>query len=982
MKLSPVIHPDNDTLLQFVSDELSEQLSSDISHHIDECPTCQEQLEAIVDGGYIGKALKSTESNSLLFGNDDHLMIIEKIASGGMGVVYRGFDSELKREVAIKVAIDGDQQSRQFRFYREAQISSQLQHPGIAPVYRIGRLKNGNQFIAMKLVVGQTLKQKIASGDVGEDQSQRNKLIEVFQQVCQTIAYSHSRGIMHRDLKPENIMVGAFGEVQVMDWGLAKSIGQPETNDVFDESFNETKSAYETRHGSVIGTPAYMPPEQALGQLVDQRADVFALGAILCEIMTGKPPFAEATVTRAIAKASGADLGPTFSALTKCDAEPEFVELAKACLAQAPEDRPENAKVLNDRLKAIFARKADRLREMELNQARADERLVAEQRRRRQFYWSAAMIGAVLLFTGVATLLFVAERNARQSEKLSRELEVKQQEISNERKLGLIIGRTLEHCNAAVAADDVKAIEQWKLATAEFEHVEDLAEGIGNNQLRQDVEDLKRRISDGSQQTAFRVEQRRMAAQLTQAVGFVERRIKSPDVWAKDGVDSTALQRIESAFKSLGVKRLCDVAEGVEKLKIIDDRQQLLRATMLWQRQYLGFANAQNDADFLETQEWFWEFWNMLDANVFRQRQREFLAAKNIDEQHCWELLSIAEDPSALESPINCYLMVACLKHAGLSENQRQFLTQAHLAFPDDLEINWLLSKVYEQRKFGPTGARTGLRHMLVCFAAQPNNVGVLTKLAEFYYRLNELNLAKEIADRLEQLAPNQATTHSILSGIHSAHHESLQDCDKAIAYAKKAIELNPKLADPYFNLSRSYQRYSEFEAALDAVDQLASVDPTNHHVHHRRGLVYQQAERHEEALESGLKALEAFPDAIYLLTFVAKSYRLCDMSEKAIPIYDSVIERAPLQWNYHILRAETLLELNRFEEAQDRLEQVWQCRTRYPSIWILMTEALAGQGDHEAAVKEARKMVEAIPGNKDAILQLEKIQVAAEVAN
>ena len=236
------------------------------------------------------------------------------IARGGMGAIIKGRDTDLGRDLAIKVLLDEHKAKPEVirRFVEEAQIGGQLQHPGIAPVYELSQFADKRPFFSMKLVKGQTLSKLLAERqDPSED---RSRFIGIFEQVCQTMAYAHSRGVIHRDLKPANIMVGAFGEVQVMDWGLAKVLP---VGGVADEQHAHTKHketsiiqtlrngvgsdspavagtvGSQTQMGSVMGTPAYMPPEQALGEIdnLDERADVFGLGAILCEILTGKPPY-------------------------------------------------------------------------------------------------------------------------------------------------------------------------------------------------------------------------------------------------------------------------------------------------------------------------------------------------------------------------------------------------------------------------------------------------------------------------------------------------------------------------------------------------------------------------------------------------------------------------------------------------------------------------------------------------------------------
>jgi hypothetical protein len=241
--------------------------------------------------------------------SDSRYQLRGEIARGGMGAILKGRDTDLGRDIALKVLLDvhKDKPDVNQRFIEEARIGGQLQHPGIVPVYELGRFADGRPFISMKLVKGQTLSSLLA--ERADPAAERARFLGIFQQLCQTLAYAHSRGVIHRDLKPSNIMVGAFGEVQVMDWGLAKVL---EAGGVADETKSLRQQQDETvirtlrqepgstpvvgSHtvaGAVMGTPAYMAPEQALAEVdrLDERADVFGLGAILCEVLTGKPPY-------------------------------------------------------------------------------------------------------------------------------------------------------------------------------------------------------------------------------------------------------------------------------------------------------------------------------------------------------------------------------------------------------------------------------------------------------------------------------------------------------------------------------------------------------------------------------------------------------------------------------------------------------------------------------------------------------------------
>jgi serine/threonine protein kinase len=209
----------------------------------------------------------------------DRYDLREPIGRGGMGVVFRAVDRELEREVAVKV-LHAHAPGAAARLLQEARILGQLEHPGILPVHDIATLPDGRVFYVMKLVRGQRLDQHLAAERPLPD------LLGIFDRLCDAVAFAHAYGVIHRDLKPENIMIGAFGEVLVLDWGVAKVRGilLPE-------------------HGAVVGTPGYMAPEQEAGRTdVDERADVHALGGLLAFLLCGKPTTeGRAEIPRALA---------------------------------------------------------------------------------------------------------------------------------------------------------------------------------------------------------------------------------------------------------------------------------------------------------------------------------------------------------------------------------------------------------------------------------------------------------------------------------------------------------------------------------------------------------------------------------------------------------------------------------------------------------------------------------------------------------
>ena len=228
-----------------------------------------------------------------------------EIGRGATGTVLRGTDVKLRREVALKVTAlpRGELPTALYaRFVEEAQITAQLEHPNVVPIHDFGVDPKGHAYFSMKLVRGQSLRSildKRAAGDPATmSEFGLRRLLDVFLQVCQAMEYAHARGVVHRDLKPANIMVGDFGEVLVMDWGIAKLVGcaerpapRPEDARQSVSSVRAEGDALATQHGMVLGTPAYMSPEQARGDEVNERSDLYSLGVILYEILCGRVPF-------------------------------------------------------------------------------------------------------------------------------------------------------------------------------------------------------------------------------------------------------------------------------------------------------------------------------------------------------------------------------------------------------------------------------------------------------------------------------------------------------------------------------------------------------------------------------------------------------------------------------------------------------------------------------------------------------------------
>ncbi len=301
------------------------------------------------------------------------------IGKGGMGEVRDCHDVRLNRHIALKTATTRNKLELE-RFVREAQVQGQLEHPSIVPVYELGVGADGAPYFAMKRVRGDSLFDvltRLASGDPdAKARYPRRKLLQAFQSVCQAVDYAHVNGWIHRDLKPANIMIGDFGEVYVLDWGLARRV------DAKDEETAGGTLALQpiglTTPGSLMGTPGYMSPEQVLGQPADKRSDVYALGAILFEVLTQQMLAKGSTTMELLLNTrDGCDARARMRA-PSADVPPELEAICLKATSRDPSARFSNVRELHDAVDRVLAGERD----LELRASLAKEHAEAAKKAR------------------------------------------------------------------------------------------------------------------------------------------------------------------------------------------------------------------------------------------------------------------------------------------------------------------------------------------------------------------------------------------------------------------------------------------------------------------------------------------------------------------------------------------------------------------------------------------------------------------------
>ncbi|MFI5455364.1 MAG: tetratricopeptide repeat protein [Isosphaerales bacterium] len=854
-------------------------------------------------------------------------------ARGGLGEVFLAHDQELNREVALKEIQSkyADRPDSRVRFLIEAEITGNLEHPGIVPVYSLSQDANGRPFYVMRFIRGESLDEVIkkfhSSGDLaqGEHSLVFRQLLERFVAVCNTIAFAHSRRVLHRDLKPANVMLGPYGETLVVDWGLAKQLGRTDVIDAVQPSTGSSgspRASAETISGSAIGTPSFMSPEQSLGQLdrLGPASDVYSLGATLYVLLTGREPFMGAGVVEILKRVQKGDY-PHPRTVNRA-IPPPLEAICMKAMALRPEDRYESARPLADEIEHWLA-------DEPVSAYREPWRSRLARLARRHRTWTQAGAVALCVVAIVAVLSALIVNSARRREHLARVREHQQrlltEKLSMERQERLQ-GMRMEGAALFRQGEDALERQDWRTARLHLAKVlamtrpePELAD-LTSRALRLQSETEQRLVAQEAGQTArdnYRQFQKlrddalfhgTLFTGLDLATNLEATRAAARGALALYGMDGDGSTSPIVPRASLSALEQDEVRTGCHELLLVladaeatawpdpgpdDRRARARRALRIIER-----------AGALGT-----------PTRSYHSRRAKYLEQLGDHRGAHEESARAAMIEPALA--VDFFLLGEQAYKQSSLDQARRFFERGLRERPDYFWAQYFLAVCH--LKADPPRPSEAKAHLTASLSRRPDFAWIYLLRGYADGELGEFTEAESDFDRALQLGSDPGVRYGVLVNRGGTRIRQ-GNYAPAIADLTEAVRLKPRQDQAHANLGLAFAGQKRWDAAIEQLNIAIGLAPEQAVLHRNRALIHLSRQDHGAALRDFGEAIHLAPgpsrtlasDHAYRGRILHRQKRW----KEALAAFEAALELQPDDREVERLRAETLIALGRGTDA------------------------------------------------------------------
>jgi serine/threonine protein kinase/regulator of sirC expression with transglutaminase-like and TPR domain len=843
-------------------------------------------------------AYRQVYQNDPRFSPHADLVFIQgkQLGKGGMGVVYAVQDQRLGRQAALKLLKADDKNPDDVqRFWREARITAHLDHPAIPPVYESGTTTNGEHYLLMRLIEGDTLNQRIKEYHrKGRSPKVFRKLIEVMIKVSDALAYAHSRQIIHRDLKPSNIMVGQFGEVMVMDWGLARDLDEQEDTKFLDGrrafTTSDAATAGLTQSGDILGTPGYMSPEQARADDIDPRTDIFALGCILVEIITGKPPIEGKTVMDLIIATVKGEVRLPNTRLKSTPAE--LQSICAESLAVDREQRSETAQIVANELRAYLSG----------DDVLSHEYSLAELLRRWLRQNTLLVLGLLLVMTLGFVAIFVilqinaAKTNQELAEKAEQRMtstmedltsaqmlvrrQAKKQTVLVHTERALKAGGRKEWLLLSVARiyDDAKLADHARVVLEEA--VSHYPPGIEALNFLHQIEKkfgtkvgherAYRRFLSAADKTNDKNSEFYLRAQALKAIQT--KQFNDALRWYKQIVERLSLQRAD------------DFHQKGNCLKALGKTEEALRA----------YSRA------IELDGTNWEYWTDR-SQIYIEQQQHALAYSDLNK-------AVAINAKA---PMPLVLRAGVMVESG---DYKSASSDINLA----IQLAPRLARAYEERALLFVRSKkysNALEDLDKAIGFEPDMASLYLNRANIKASLKNYAAAVKDLDHVIAKKPSSIQAYANRGRC----YKEMNKINEALRDFNKALSLAPKQADVLLARSQLYSAAKQYTQALNDMNKVVQLSPRNFTAYYQRGLVQLRLKNHKAVIDDITTAISfAGPktntqDAYY---YRGNSHMALRIYQNAIRDFSRVLVNNTKDADAYYGRGQTYYQLKDYQSA------------------------------------------------------------------